>query len=254
MAGRHQPRLASGRGQFPRPAMRGRTGLKADQAGRQRGGAAARRRRSAPRAGATVCAEPPARVRRPREPGERSLPHRRQSRSPAWDPPLIKMPSILPAWKDGSGRERRASTPFRPAPAAPHPHRAAGGRGGRGAPPAPCRSENPGRAIVLRSCVLRSCVLRSRRDRPGVPRRIGGADASPSGALPGPARHRVAHRSPGRTKKRAMPGTVSYQAPLIATLLSIAADAHGSSPWAEGPRVKPRRDGTGHGFRPLGSG
>ena len=46
---------------------------------------------------------------------------------------------------------------------------------------APCRSENPGRGGG---------------DRSGVPRRIRGAHASLSGALLGPARHRVAHPSP----------------------------------------------------------
>src|SRR3954451_4752721 len=64
---------------------------------------------------------------------------------------------------------------------APYPQSAPGRSRGRGEPRAPCRSENPSR---------------SRGDRSGVPRRIRGAHASLSGALLGPARHRVGHPSP----------------------------------------------------------
>jgi hypothetical protein len=63
------------------------------------------------------------------------------------------------------------------ASAAPHPQRAAGGRG---EPSAPCRSEDPSRGGG---------------DRSGVPRRIRGAHPSLSGAPLDPARHRVAHPS-----------------------------------------------------------
>src|SRR3954453_14562678 len=90
------------------------------------------------------------------------------------------------------------------AAATPHPQRAPGRSRSGGEPSAPCRSENPSG---------------SRRDRSGVPRRIRGAHTSLSGALLGPARHRVAHPSP-------RPGEEAGDARRLRSTTPVPARAH----------------------------
>ena len=98
IAGRHHPHLVTERGQFSRPVMRGRTGLNADQTGRQRGEEA-----SATRAGAMfaqnhlpVFVDPVSL--------ENVLCHIKANPGHGHGIPLrMKMPSILQPGVDGSG-------------------------------------------------------------------------------------------------------------------------------------------------------